>query len=449
MTAPHVLSVVLAAGQGTRMKSHTPKPLHKLAGRSLLGHALALTTAAKHDRSVVIVGPNMETVRADAEAHRPDVETFLQPQQNGTGGAVLAARSVLQDHHGDVYVLFCDTPLLRATTLGRVADELNDGANVVVLGFEAKDPAGYGRLVQDDRGDLVAIREHRDASQIELGISLCNSGVMALRCPNLVNLLEQIGNGNAKGEYYLTDIVQIARDSGLSCRVVTCGEDELLGINDRIQLAEAEEQLQRRLRETAMRNGATLIAPGTVWFSHDTLLGRDVVVEPNVVFGPGVTIEDGALIRANSHIEGAHIGRGARVGPFARLRPGAHLGENVHIGNFVEVKNVAMGDGAKANHLSYIGDGSIGEKANIGAGTIFCNYDGFRKHRTSVGKGAFVGSNSSLVAPLNIGEGAFIGSGSVVTRDVPADALALERSDQVVREGWAAKFRRLMMRNQK
>jgi bifunctional UDP-N-acetylglucosamine pyrophosphorylase / glucosamine-1-phosphate N-acetyltransferase len=292
----------------------------------------------------------------------------------------------------------------------------------------------------------MAIREHGEASDAERRVTLCNSGVLAFRCPNLLAIFDRIGNANAKGEYYLTDAVELARQDGHRTSVVVCPEDEVLGVNARSHLAGAEAIWQRRKRAEVMADGATLIAPDTVWFSHDTVIGRDVVIEPNVFFGPGVVVEDGVEIKASCHFEGARIGRNARIGPFARLRPGAVLGCDVHIGNFVEVKNVAMAGGSKANHLAYLGDGTVGAKANIGAGTIFCNYDGFNKSKTTIGDGAFVGSNTSLVAPVRIGAGAYVGSGSVITKDVPDNALALERNAQELREGWAAKFRLLMMK---
>jgi bifunctional UDP-N-acetylglucosamine pyrophosphorylase/glucosamine-1-phosphate N-acetyltransferase len=315
---------------------------------------------------------------------------------------------------------------------------------VAVLGFEAADPTGYGRLLTDASGALTAIREEKDASDAERTVRLCNSGVIGFAVDDVVGVLDRIGNANAKGEYYLTDAIAIAREDGARCGVVVCPEDEVLGVNSRDQLAVAEAIWQRRARLHAMREGATLIAPETVWFSYDTKLGRDVIVEPNVFFAPGVTVEDDARINANCHLEGAVVRKGARVGPFARLRPGADLGQDVHIGNFVEVKNVAMGAGSKANHLAYVGDGSVGPGANIGAGTIFCNYDGFFKHKTEIGSGAFIGSNSSLVAPVKIGDGAYVGSGSVITKDVAAGALALERATMETRPGWAEKFRAMM-----
>ncbi|MGE0025234.1 MAG: bifunctional UDP-N-acetylglucosamine diphosphorylase/glucosamine-1-phosphate N-acetyltransferase GlmU [Hyphomicrobium sp.] len=441
-----LLTVVLAAGKGTRMRSALPKVLHQIAGRSMLGHVLALSREVGGDRLAVVVGPGMEAVRKEALAAAPDAAVLVQENQLGTADAVLAARAVIGAHSGDLMVLFADTPLITAATIGKLRAELDRGAQLAVLGFEARDPGSYGRLLTETDGTLTAIREAKDASPTELQVRLCNSGVMAFRVDAPLDVLGRIGNANAKGEYYLTDAVEIVRGQGGRAAVVVCPEDEVLGVNARSELAAAEAIWQRRARAAAMAEGVTLIAPETVWLSFDTVLGRDVTIEPNVFFGPGVTVEDGAEIKANCHIEGAHIGAGARVGPFARLRPGARLGRDVHVGNFVEVKNVALGDGAKANHLSYLGDGSVGAKANIGAGTIFCNYDGFFKHKTEIGEGAFVGSNSALVAPVKIGAGAYIGSGSVITKDVAADALALERSAQEERPGWAAKFRIMMAR---
>jgi bifunctional UDP-N-acetylglucosamine pyrophosphorylase / glucosamine-1-phosphate N-acetyltransferase len=337
-------------------------------------------------------------------------------------------------------VMFADTPLIRSETLARLRHALKEGAAVAVLGFTPADPHGYGRLILNGN-DLVAIREERDASPEERRITFCNGGLMALSGSHALAILERIGNDNAKGEYYLTDAVAIARDMGLKAVAIETSEDDVRGINTKGQLAEAEAVLQRRLRAAAMEAGVTLVAPETVFLSADTKLGRDVTIEPNVVFGPGVTVEDGATIRSFSHLEGARVGKGARIGPFARLRPGADLGEDVHIGNFVEVKAATIEAGAKANHLAYIGDAKVGAGSNIGAGTITCNYDGFAKHRTDIGKGAFIGSNSSLVAPVTIGDGAYVGSGSVVTKDVPADALAVERSEQQIKAGWAKRWR--------
>src|SRR5581483_3559376 len=339
-----------------------------------------------------------------------------------------------------------DTPLVEPGTLGRLIAALDAGTHIAALAFHAPEATGYGRLVLDGQGRVVRIAEHLDASEHERRIGLCNAGAMAFRVPRLADLLARIGNANAKGEYYLTDVVALAAADGMTTAAVACEPQEALGVNSREQLAAAEAAFQARARRRVMEAGATLVAPETVWLSFDTEIGRDVVIEPNVFFGPGVVVEDGAHILANCHFVGARIGKGARVGPFARFRPGADIGEAAHVGNFVEVKNARLETGAKANHLAYIGDGRVGERANIGAGTIFCNYDGFNKHFTDVGKGAFVGSNTSLVAPVKIGDGAYIGSGSVISRDVAPDALALERSTQETRPGWAARFRALMGR---
>ena len=441
-----LLTVILAAGKGTRMRSQTPKVLHRVAGRSMLGHVLALAKGVGGEKLAVVIGPGMDNVRAEALAAASGAAVFVQENQLGTADAVLAAREAIAQHTGDLLVLFADTPLITQETVSALIGELDRGAQVAVLGFEARDPGSYGRLVTDATGALIAIREAKDANADELAIRLCNSGVMAFRLDQPLAVLDKIGNANAKGEFYLTDAIALVRDAGGRAGVVVCEEDEVLGVNSRRELSVAEAIWQRRARDRAMADGATLIAPETVWFSFDTALGRDVLVEPNVFFGPGVTVGDEVEIKANSYLEGARVGDGARIGPYARLRPGAVLGRDVHIGNFVEVKNVALGDGAKANHLAYLGDGTVGAKANIGAGTIFCNYDGFFKHKTEIGEGAFVGSNSALVAPLKIGAGAYVGSGSVITKDVPAGALALERNEQDVRPGWAEKFRSMMAR---
>lgn len=445
MTSP-LLSVVLAAGKGTRMKSALPKVLHKIAGRSMLAHVIALATEAGSAKLAVVVGPAMEAVAKAAIGAAADAEIFLQAEQRGTADAVLAAAAAIQAHQGDVMVLYADTPLISPATISHLRQALDGGAAIAVLGFRAVNPAGYGRLITQNGTELVAIREDKDASDAERAIDLCNSGVLAFRVPDLSKLLQRIGNANAKGEFYLTDAIEIARADGMKAIVVACDEDEVLGVNARDQLAAAEAIWQRRRRRELMQEGVTMIAPDSVFLSFDTKIARDVVLEPNVFFGPGVSVGEGAEIKANSHLEGAEVGAGARIGPFARLRPGAKLAADVHIGNFVEVKNVAMGEGAKANHLAYLGDGSVGPKANIGAGTIFCNYDGFNKSRTEIGAEAFVGSNSSLVAPVKIGAGAYVGSGSVITKDVAAGALALERSAQEERPGWAEKFRTMMAR---
>ena len=449
-----LLTVVLAAGKGTRMKSALPKVMHPIAGLPMVSHVLATARRCGAGQAAVVIGPGMEGLALEVGREAPEARIFIQEEQLGTGHAVLMARPALVEHQGEILVLYGDTPLITAATIERLRAALQKGASVAVLGFRPKDPTGYGRLITNGAGDLVAIREEKDANADERAEGLCNSGVMAFRAPSLVSLLERIGNKNAKGEYYLTDVVEIARREGLRATAIVCDEREVMGINSRDQLAEAERVWQDQRRRQVMRDGVTLIAPETVWFSHDTKIGQDVMIEPNVFFGAGVTIEDRVIIKANSHIqgydqksrEGVVIRAGAEIGPFARIRPGADIGPDVHIGNFVEVKAATLEAGAKANHLAYIGDGRVGAGANIGAGTIFCNYDGFFKHKTDVGKGAFVGSNSSLVAPVRIGDGAYVASGSVVTKDVAADALAITRPEQSQRPGWAAKFRTMMQR---
>jgi bifunctional UDP-N-acetylglucosamine pyrophosphorylase / glucosamine-1-phosphate N-acetyltransferase len=449
MTDQPLLIVVLAAGKGVRMRSERPKVLHPVGGRSMLAHVLATARAAGGQRIALVVAPGSEAVRAEAAKAILDIEVFEQAEQLGTAHAVLAARAAIERHRGDILVVFADSPLMQAETLRGMADALAGGAHIAVLGFQTPDTSGYGRLIVDAQDRVTAIREDRDASDSERRIGLCNAGAMAFRVPDLVPLLSRIGRDNAKGEHYLTDVVALASADGLTARPVVCSAEEAMGVNSRAQLAEAEAAFQRRARTKAMEGGATLVAPETVWFSFDTMIGRDVTIEPNVFVGPGVVIEDGAHILANCHFTGARIRKGARVGPFARFRPGADIGPGAHVGNFVEVKNATLEQGAKANHLAYVGDGRVGEGANIGAGTIFCNYDGFNKHFTDVGKGVFVGSNSSLVAPVKLGDGAYIGSGSVITKDVAPDALALERSGQEERPGWAAKFRALMQKRKK
>jgi bifunctional UDP-N-acetylglucosamine pyrophosphorylase/glucosamine-1-phosphate N-acetyltransferase len=430
--------VVLAAGEGTRMKSALPKVLHRIAEKPMIGHVVATARAAGADRIAVVVGPGRDDVAAAARKTANGVEIFVQKERLGTAHAVLAARESFAQGQ-NLLVVFGDTPLLRAETLRAMRDELTRAA-VVVLGFRTARPEGYGRLLVEG-GKLKAIREEKDASGAERAVNLCNAGVMALAGKHALSLLSAIGNSNKKQEFYLTDAVALAAGRGLNAAVIEASEEEVMGVNDRKQLSEAEAVLQKRLREAAMNAGVTLIAPETVFLSSDTKFGRDVTVEPNVVFGPGVTIGDNVTIRAFSHLEGATVGAGARVGPFARLRPGAKLGADVHIGNFVEVKEATLGKSAKANHLAYIGDASVGEGANVGAGTITCNYDGFNKHRTEIGKGAFIGTNASLVAPLKIGAGAYVGSGSVIVSDVPPDSLAVGRGKQIVKKGWAKKLR--------
>lgn len=423
------------------MKSALPKVMHPLANLPLLGHVLNAVRAAGAERLAVVAGPGMASVEAFVRNHAPGAMLFTQQERLGTAHAVLAAGAALQQPADDVLVLYGDTPLIAPKTLAALRAPLAAGAQMAVLGFRAADPAGYGRLLTEADGSLKAIREEKDASEDERRVDLCNSGVMAFAGTGLLELLQRIGTDNAKGEYYLTDAAELARADGGRVEVIVGDEDEVLGINTRAQLAEAERLLQGRLRAAAMAGGATLTAPETVFLSADTRIGRDVTVEPNVVIGPGVAIEDGATIRAFSHLEGASVGAGAIIGPYARLRPGAEIGEGGRIGNFVEIKKARIGAGSKVNHLAYVGDAEVGTGVNIGAGTITCNYDGFNKHLTVIGDGVFVGTNSSLVAPVKIGAGAYIGSGSVVAKDVTADALALERSEQVEKPGWAKRFR--------
>ena len=436
------LAIVLAAGEGTRMRSALPKVLHPLGGRPLIEHVLDAIGHAGASEIAVVVGPNHDAILALVHERLPKAHIFTQSERLGTAHAVLAARQAIARKQDDILVLFADTPLVRTETLKKLRDALVQGAAVAVLGFTPADPTGYGRLVMRG-GELIAIREERDANAEERKIGFCNGGLMALAGEHALAMLERIGNSNAKGEFYLTDAVAIARDMGLKALAIETGEDDVRGINTKAQLAQAEAVLQDRLRTAALEAGVTMTAPHTVFLSADTKFGRDVTIEPNVVFGPGVTVEDGALIRSFSHLEGAHVGKGARVGPYARLRPGAELGQDVHIGNFVEVKAAQIEAGAKANHLAYIGDARVGAGANIGAGTITCNYDGIAKHRTDIGAGAFIGSNSSLVAPVKIGDGAYVGSGSVVTTNVPAGALAVARAAQTVKEGWAKRLRQI------
>lgn len=435
------LAIVLAAGEGTRMKSDLPKVLHKVAGRPMLAHVLDAVAAADVERLAVVIGPGRGDVRAEVLKLRPDAQVFVQTERLGTAHAVLAAREALAEGCDDLLVLFADTPLVRDATIRALRGALAGGAGVAALGFEAADPFGYGRLLRDADGRLAAIREEKDAGEDERKVTLCNAGLMAIDGRRALALLERIGNSNAKGEYYLTDVVDLARAEGLPAGVVLAQESEVLGVNDRIQLAQAEAVAQDRLRRAAMAAGATMIAPETVFLSMDTKIGRDVLIEPHVVIGPGVTIADGGVIHSFSHLEGASVGSGAQIGPYARLRPGAKLAAKAKIGNFVEIKAANIAEGAKVNHLTYIGDADVGAGVNVGAGVITCNYDGFFKYRTVIGAGAFIGSNSALVAPVTIGEGAYIGSGSVVTKDVGANALAIARGRQMEKQGWASAFR--------
>jgi len=438
--------VILAAGKGTRMKSARHKVLHPIGGQPMILHLIDTLSGIELAQRILVVGSGREQVET-AMAGR-DVELVLQEPQLGTGHAVSAATGSLASDIDDVIILYGDTPFLEAATLERLISErrkpLEDGESpaIVVLGFRPADPGDYGRLVVDAHGRLDRIVEARDASESERALDLCNSGVMAVEARRLASLLARVRNDNAKGEYYLTDIVHLARAEGRQAVVVEATEAQLLGVNSRQDLAAAEAVFQRRARERAMDEGVGLVAPETVFFSFDTRLAPDVEVEPHVVFCPGVTVESGAVIRSFSHLEGAHVASGAVIGPYARIRPGSVIGEEARIGNFVEVKKSTLERGAKANHLAYLGDARIGEKANIGAGTITCNYDGFDKFQTEIGAGAFIGSNSSLIAPARIGRGAIVGAGSAIGGEVPDDALALSRGEKTVKDGWAAGFRR-------
>jgi len=434
-------AIILAAGQGTRMKSPLPKVLHPVGNRAMLDHAIDAAEALGCERIVVVVGNHSPEVRAHVVKRLGEAAIAVQDPPIGTGHAVRAAEAALAGFTGQVVITYGDVPLLKAADIEPV---FGATAGVTVVGFEARDPSGYGRLMVDADGGLEAIVEHKEASPDQLKVTACNSGVMAAPAALLFELLAEVRNDNAKGEYYLTDVVALARARGEPTRTVFADEDAVMGVNAQAELAVAEALFKKVQRETFLAAGVTMPAPETVHFSFDTEVGGGTTIEPFVVFGPGARIASGARIRSFSHIEGATVAAGAEVGPYARLRPGADLGEGAKVGNFVEVKNVRMGKGAKANHLSYLGDGEVGAKANIGAGTIFCNYDGFFKHRTTVGEGAFVGSNSSLVAPVTIGAGAMVGSGSVVTADVAPGDLALARGVQTAKAGWAARFMETM-----
>lgn len=438
MTTPLAI-VVLAAGLGTRMKSSLPKVLHPLAGRPMIRHVLETLEQLHPERLVVVLGEEMGAVGTMVAPH----PTVIQSERLGTAHAVMAAGATFADFDGDVLVAYADTPLISAATFRRVlaARRAASRPAVVVLGFRPADPGAYGRLVIGDGGGLEAIVEAKDATADQLALTVCNSGLMVVDGRRLPGLLARIGNDNAKGEYYLTDLVHLARGEGLACAAVEGEVEELIGVNSRADLAAAEAVVQARLRAKAMAEGATLIDPASVFFSWDTRLGRDVTIAPFVTFGPGVSVGDRVEIRSFCHLEGATVAPGALIGPYARLRPGARIADGAHIGNFVEIKNATVESGAKVNHLTYIGDARIGAAANIGAGTITCNYDGFAKSLTDIGAGAFIGSNSSLVAPVKIGDGAIIGAGSVIASDVAADALALTRAGHDERPGWAKAFR--------
>ncbi|MGV8996023.1 MAG: bifunctional UDP-N-acetylglucosamine diphosphorylase/glucosamine-1-phosphate N-acetyltransferase GlmU [Parvibaculaceae bacterium] len=435
------VTIILAAGKSTRMKSALPKAMHLIAGRSMLGHVLSTVTSLENSAPVLVVGPDMENVVAHAREWAPAIQTAIQQNQRGTGDAVKAALPCITSKTGIALVIFGDTPLVRAETLNEMVTACNGNTGVVVLGFISANPAPYGRLVLDTQKSLVKIVEAKDATPEEFAIDLCNGGAMAIRIEHLASLLGKLNDGNKSGEFYLTDVVEHARSAQLGCAVVIAPEADIQGVNSRADLAAVEAEMQRRLRTKVMASGVTLSDPNTIYLSADTVIGQDVTIGQNVVIGTGVTIASGAVIRPFTHLEGATIAEGALIGPFARIRPGSEIGRDVHIGNFVETKKAKVEAGAKINHLTYIGDARIGERANIGAGTITCNYDGFNKHFTDIGKDAFIGSNSSLVAPVKIGDGAYTGSGSVITKDVAPDALAVERAKQFEKAGWAAGFR--------
>jgi bifunctional UDP-N-acetylglucosamine pyrophosphorylase/glucosamine-1-phosphate N-acetyltransferase len=438
--------VILAAGQGTRMRSDTHKVLHPIASRPLLLHLLDTVDCVGADKRVVVVGKGREQVEAAIKGR--DVAVAVQSEQKGTGHAVQQASDALSGYDGPVIVLYGDTPFVEAATLRRMLDRLDgdDGPGVVVLASSPADPLKYGRIILGEGDRIAKMVEFKDATEEERAVRLCNSGMMAVRARDLFRWLSKVGNDNAAGEYYLPDIVNIAAAEGRGAVVIEGDPYETAGVNSRAELAHLELEWQRRRREQALDEGGTLIDPESVWFAYDTKLGRDVTVEPHVVFGPGVQVADGATIHAFSHIEGAIIGAKASIGPFARIRPGTKLAQGTKVGNFVELKKADVGEGAKVNHLSYVGDAQVGARANIGAGTITCNYDGFGKHQTVIGAGAFIGSNTALVAPVSVGEGAIVGAGSVITSDVEPDSLAIERNQQKGISGWARRFRERMTR---
>jgi bifunctional UDP-N-acetylglucosamine pyrophosphorylase / glucosamine-1-phosphate N-acetyltransferase len=443
---PNFAVVILAAGQGTRMRSDTHKVLHPIAGKALLMHLLDSVDRLGAEKRVVVVGKGRDQVEKALTGR--DVLIAHQAEQKGTAHAVQQAADALAGYNGAVLILYGDTPFVEPETLKRMLDRLDGegGPGVVVLASTPDDPLKYGRIILGEGDHIAKMVEYKDATEEERAVRLCNSGMMAVRARDLFRWLDKVGNDNAAGEYYLPDVVNIAAADGRDAVVIEGDPYETAGVNSRAELAHLELDWQRRRREQALQDGATLIDPESVWFAADTRLGRDVTVEPHVVFGPGVEVADGATIKAFSHIEGATIATKAVIGPFARLRPGAKIGEKAKVGNFVEVKKAVLGPGAKANHLSYIGDAEVGADANIGAGTITCNYDGFGKYGTVIGEGAFIGSNTALVAPVSVGAGAIVGAGSVITKDVEADSLALERNEQRGFAGWAKRFREKMIR---
>ena len=439
MTKPNAV-VILAAGKGTRMKSELPKVLHPIGQAPMLHHAMRVAQALSPQIMAVVVGHGAKQVEVAAKAWKPDAAVALQTEQLGTGHAVQSARDALAGFDGDLYVLFGDTPFIRPETLVAMRAARSD-ADIIALGFEAADPGRYGRFILGEGNALTGIVEAKDATPEQLEISVCNSGLMGGDCQTMLSLLDRVKNDNAQGEYYLTDVIALANAEGMYCRAVMCDEAETLGINDRVQLAEAESIFQTSARENAMREGATLTAPETVFFSMDTELGRDVLVHPNVVFGPGVKVGDQCEIKAFSHLEDTVLARDVKVGPFARMRGGNDLASGVRIGNFVELKNATLGEGTKAGHLTYLGDALLGSKVNIGAGTITCNYDGFSKFRTDIGDDVFIGVQTALIAPIHVGDGAYVGTGTTLTKDVPEDALATSRVLQKNRPGFASRLR--------
>jgi len=440
MTDTPLAAIILAAGKGTRMKSDLHKVLHPLAGRPMLGHLIDAVEALGGERTVVVAGAGREQI--EQFALPLGLSVAIQAEQLGTAHAVLQAQRALEGFEGDMLILYGDVPLVTTETMARMVARLHeaDAPAVVVLGFRPQETLSYGRILAE-HGRILKMVEHKDASIEERAVNLCNSGLMAVRSADLWRLLAKVGNQNAAGEYYLPDVVMLANEEGRVSAVIETDAHEVAGVNSRAELAEVESLWQTRRRARAMADGASLIAPETVWFAWDTRIGRDVTIGPNVVFGPEVAIADRVTIHAFCHIEGASVESGAIVGPYARLRPGAEIGADAHVGNFVEIKKAKLGQGAKANHLTYIGDAEVGAKANIGAGTITCNYDGFGKYPTKIGANAFIGSNTALVAPVTVGNGAITGAGSVITKDVPADALAVTRAPQKSLDGWAARFR--------
>ncbi|MDA9999903.1 bifunctional UDP-N-acetylglucosamine diphosphorylase/glucosamine-1-phosphate N-acetyltransferase GlmU [Amylibacter sp.] len=432
--------IILSAGMGTRMQSDLPKVLHNVACEPLLIHSMRTASQIGAHKTIVVTGHGAKDVAKVATSFDPSAEIVNQSEQFGTAHAVDQTRKALLNFDGEVFVLYGDTPFIEPSTLLRMSKERNDGAKVVVLGFNTKRKSSYGRLIISPDGSLEEIVEYRDANTDQRKISFCNSGVICTDSKLLFNLIAEVKNNNANNEFYLTDIVKLAKNKNLKCAAVECAENEAMGINSKVELANAETYFQTRKRIEMMLNGVTLIAPETVWFASDTVVGRDTIIEQNVIFGPEATVESHALIKSFSHIEGAHVSKGAIVGPFARLRPGAELANNSKVGNFCEVKKSQVGEGAKINHLSYIGDTKIGDNANIGAGTITCNYDGVSKHFTEIGESAFIGSNNSLVAPVRVGDKAMTASGSVITKDVPNGDLGIARAPQDNKKGFAVKF---------